>query len=249
MLIPAVRAKCLGAELSDDLPSVWQGRPLRFQCGFFAADGTTSESDFTNVESFEFALSRDRSEGSEVAEATLLVAGMDDGNAIVLADWNNGTAQHITFVLSGLAMNIRLTDPDERFWWAVRAVLVTGELITLGAGYITLREDGGFGSGSDAEGTIVSVASGIAATTLGATNYHWIVISSVGTIDPATGQVSVTGGIATLVLDGDSISWVVTGSPGTAAAGLFILTVSNGIGYFTLGATTYSFPVIHFLPP
>ena len=242
MNIPAVRAKCLGAELTADLPAVWQGRALRFQCGIFKTE-SVSESSFSNVVSFTLSISRDRRENCELVTETLALASMDVNGAIPLVDWEAGTTQHLTFQLSGEQMAVTLFDPDERLWWTLIAELDSGEVVTAGAGFITFREDGAPGGGVEAAATTVSVTNGIASATVNGVEHKWVVTSTTGTIAAGTGTVSVTNGIATLALGASAVSWVVTGSPGTSSAGAFILTVASGIGSFSLGGGTYSMPV------
>jgi hypothetical protein len=148
MNLPTVRAKCLGAEISSDLPPVWQGRAVNFQCGFFRTE-TESEDDFSNVTRFELALYRDRFEAAELIIASVASAMMTTPGPIDPEEWEDGTAEHLTFDLTGAETNVPLRTPDEKLWWATRAVLDTGQLITLGGGFLTLREDGGAATGGD----------------------------------------------------------------------------------------------------
>lgn len=141
MEVRTIRAKCLGDELKVDLPVLWQARAARFQVGIFK-DEALSESDFANVLSFELYISRDRSETSTLVTSSLLRAAMDTQTAITLAAWEVGSAQHLTFQLTDSQMAVALQDAEDRCSWTVRASLTGGSTITLGAGYISIREDG-----------------------------------------------------------------------------------------------------------
>ncbi len=234
----------MGAELSADLPAVWQGRLLHFQAGIFL-DAATSESDFSNVVGFTLNICRDRSENSGLllVSSSIFLEGMDSANAIALADWDAGTAQHLTFVLTGSQMDVELAEPDERLWWAIEASLTSAEAITVGAGYITFREDGFITNTATIGPLAISITDGIATITVGSDNYSFVVTGTPGTQVGELVEPSVTAGVAAVVLNGATYNWPVSGSPGTMPAGPVAMLVTNGIATMALGGVAYTFAV------
>jgi hypothetical protein len=243
MNLPVVRAKCLGSELAD-LPSAWRGRALHVQCGFFL-DPSTPETDFNNVTQFHLILTRDRMESMILASTTIV--GAEAVNPMTLAGWNNGTQEHLTFLLPGPMMSFPILDPDERIWFAVRATLLTGEAITKGSGYILVRNDA---ASSDLTGPIltpeadpltIAFANGVATLTHEGVNYQFSAegpdVAKAGVVYPV-----VSGGVMVVVIEGAPFAWSVAGDA-DAPAGPVVLTVTGNLMTAGMQSLSFSWPV------
>lgn len=138
----SARTTELTDELTDSPLKLWQAEDVQVEVGIFK-DGTIA-ADISNFDSVTMVVKDpDNLLGSPLIEKTVEAADLDQN--VSLANWDNGTEQHVLFELTFQETNIELQGRNKRdlliFFWATTDD-VEPRRIPLGTSKITLLDSG-----------------------------------------------------------------------------------------------------------
>lgn len=128
--------------ITNETPALWKGTDVQFELAIFDNGALQTPDNLTSL-TLELRAALPNGQAPDAGDAPVLAQTIDSATintALLLADWNAGTDQHVLIAFTGLETNFTAGD----YWLSVYAVTddVPGQTITLVAGALTVSEDG-----------------------------------------------------------------------------------------------------------
>jgi hypothetical protein len=137
------------ADISDYLkdvftsatPELWRGNDVQFEIALY--NGTTLETDLSNIASLTLTIRQSNASGAILATKTIAAAALDD--SLTAETWTDNTKQHALVTLTSAETNIAVGSH-----WLVIDIATNdtpGQAVTLGATTLKIVEDGAGSAG------------------------------------------------------------------------------------------------------
>jgi hypothetical protein len=128
--------------ITGDVARAWRGKDVQFELALYL--GTTLVTDVSNLASITLSIVRSDRTGAPLASVTVAQAAINQ--ALVEANWTDGTQQHAILALTADEMNLSVDagSTDKAYWLVLSALTtdVSAKEITLGAGIFYIEIDG-----------------------------------------------------------------------------------------------------------